>query len=252
VETGALPATLLAAAAGSAVGSFLATAVLRGARGESALSGRSRCPACKRVLSAVELVPVVSFLWWRRCRSCGAAIDPLHPTGEMAGAFAFALAVALTPPSRWPFALALGGWLLALALWDLRTRRLPDPLVLPLAPAFFALAWVQGRMVLDLALPDPLSALAGAVAAGGALLLLRALYGWLSGREGLGMGDVKLAFGLGALSGLPDLPRLLLLAALFGLLHAVAAGALRDPARPVPFGPALSAAAFLLWLVRAG
>ncbi len=234
------------------MGSFLATAVVRSLRGESTLSGRSRCPACGRGLRAVELVPVASFLWWRRCRGCGAPIDPLHPAGEVAGALVFALAVAQASPSRWPFALALGGWLLALALWDLRTRRLPDPLVLPLPPALLALAWGQGWIVPDLALPDPLSALAGAAAAGGALLLLRESYRRLRGREGLGMGDVKLAFGLGALSGLADLPRLLLAAAVLGLFHAVAAGALRDPARPVPFGPALCAAAFLLWLVRAG
>lgn len=252
MEAGTFLAPLLAAAAGGAVGSFLATWIVRRERGESVLSGRSRCPSCGRGLSAAELVPVVAFLRWRRCRSCGAAIDPLHPAGEAAGALAFALVPLLAPPARWPFALVLAAWLLALSLVDLREGRLPDPLTLPLPPVLLAFSLLEERLPFDPALPDPPAALAGALAAGGTLALLRTAHGRLRGREGLGMGDVKLAFGLGALVGLPDLPRWLLAAALFGLAHALAAGALRDPARAIPFGPALSAAAYGLWLLRAG
>lgn len=250
MEAGIFLALTFAAVAGGAVGSFLTTAVVRRGRGESALAGRSRCPSCGRALAPGELVPVVSFLWLRRCRSCGAAIDPLHLVGEAAGALAFALAVLAAPPARWPFAFALAAWLLPLFLFDLREGRLPDRLTLPAAPVLLALSLLQERLPFDPALPPPAPALSGGFAAAGLLALLRALHACVRGREGLGMGDVKLALALGMLLGIGDLPRFLLLAALLGIAHALAAGALRDPTRPVPFGPALCAAAFALWLLR--
>jgi len=238
-------AALWGGLAGAAVGSFVATAVLRHLRGEAWWRGRSHCPTCRRRLGAGELVPVVSRLWRPRCRSCGAPIDSLHTVAELAGAGVGALALAGGVRGEGVM-LALFGWtLLGPALFDLRTRRLPDGWSLALATAGLLLAVLRGSGLALPAGPGPAAALGSAAAAGGALALLRALHVRLRRREGLGAGDVKFAAALATWMTPTQLPVALLVAAAGGLLHALAAGALRDPARPIPFGPHLALGAFL-------
>ncbi len=236
---------LLGAVAGAAVGSFLATAVLRHERGEPWWRGRSHCPHCGRILGVGELVPVVSRLLWPRCRGCGAPIDPLHTVGELGGLGVGGLALAggLTPGA---LLLALFGWAAMVpALVDLREGRLP-------------LSWSRGLLVAGLVVaglrsaglagpgPELPQALLAAGLAGLGLAALRALHRWLRGREGMGWGDVEFAAGLGAWLEPHTLPTALLLAASSGLVYALARGAWRNPTQTLPFGPHLALGAVLV------
>ena len=130
--------------------------------------------------------------------------------------------------------------LLKLSLVDLRERRLPDWLTLPLAAAGLGLAaWRTGGV--------PLPELFGA---GGGYLLFWVLgeaHYRLRGTEGLGLGDAKLLGAAGAWLGWRDLPLVILIAAL-GALVAAAAGRLRR--QEIPFGPWLAAAFMALWFAR--
>lgn len=75
---------------GLIVGSFLNVCILRGEKRES-VRGRSRCPSCKKTLSFVELIPVVSFLLQKgRCRTCGAVLSLQYPLVELGTAFLYA------------------------------------------------------------------------------------------------------------------------------------------------------------------
>src|ERR1700729_3063029 len=103
-------AVLIAAVVGLLVGSFLGTLVLRPPKGLPVVTGRSACPDCGHRLSAIELVPLVSWaLQRRRCRACGRPIPAFYPAMELAGGAVAAGAMALVP---WPAAAAacLGGW----------------------------------------------------------------------------------------------------------------------------------------------
>ena len=215
--------------------------------GGGLVGGRGGCGGCGGAWRGHELLPLLSYLWQRgRCRRCGAAVGWLEPAAE-AGAVAVAVSLAaVAPPSLlWPGGL-LGWCLLVLALADLRHRRLPDALTLPLAAAGLALAAAEGgAAVTDSAL--------GAVG-GLALLGLPALvYGQVRGRAGLGGGDIKLAIAAGAWLGWQALPALLLGASLAGIgailwrrwRHGVAMG------EAMAFGPALAAACWGLWLAAA-
>lgn len=63
---------------GSAMGSFLNVVILRLPGGKS-LGGRSHCGSCGKTLKALDLIPLVSFLFLRgRCRYCGAKISPRY------------------------------------------------------------------------------------------------------------------------------------------------------------------------------
>lgn len=198
-------------ALGAITGSFLAAVASRWPRGRSILAGRSRCDHCDSVLGAVDLVPLLSYLFLRgRCRRCGAKIDPRHFAIELAAAW-IGLVAALAHPLPLAAASAvLGWWLLLIAALDLDHHWLPDRLTLPLIPA--------GLGVALLGLGPPVGERLIGFAAGYLLLLLIALaYRGVRGREGLGGGDPKLLGALGAWLGWQQLPFVLLGAGLVGL-----------------------------------
>lgn len=234
---------LLGALAGLVAGSFLATLVVRWPRGES-LSGRSRCEGCARQLPAIELVPVLSHLAsGGRCRQCGSIIPAAHMQIELGSAAIGALALTAVPGPM-GFAGALFGWiLLALAALDLGHYWLPDRLTMPL----LALGLLLG--------PAPFTdrVLAAAIGGGG-LLAVAIIYRRVRGRDGLGLGDVKLMAAIGAWLSPVLLAPLLLLAALCGLASIIVVrlnGRAVAAEDPVPFGAFLAAAAFPMWLVAA-
>lgn len=138
-------------------------------------------------------------------------------------------------------------WILAgLATADLLWLRLFDPLTAALALVTYAMAVSEGGAGL-------LQATLGSVLGAGAFAMLRWLYWLWRGREGLGLGDVKLMVGLGAFAGPYDLPLLVLLAALSALVVVLGQRVLTPtahvPDRPLPFGTALCASAAVLWVI---
>jgi leader peptidase (prepilin peptidase)/N-methyltransferase len=143
---------------------------------------------------------------------------------------------------------ALGWTLLALGWIDWDHFFLPDLLTLPLIVAGLAVTWA----IVPWALAD--HALAAALGYA-SLRLLGLLYRGLRGFDGVGEGDAKLLAASGAWLGLAALPGVLLGAAAIAL---AAAGVLRLRGRavgrttPLPFGAALAAATWLLWLGAAG
>ena len=242
------PNTLLLILAGPVAGSFFGLAADRLPRDESIVAPRSHCRACGISLGPRDLVPILSFVLSRgRCRHCGAPIPAWLFYVEIlaTGLGLIAALLATSPAEAWAGALLL--WLLmALAAADLRHFRLPDLLTGGLFLTAMALAWISGR-------PSLPEALWGAAIGLGSFLLLRLGYQWLRGREGLGMGDVKLMAGLGAAIGPEMLAHMVLFAALAALAAAVAQAARSgrrtlDAAHALPFGAALSAAAAILWI----
>ena len=200
---------------------------------------RSACPACGHAITAIENIPVVSWLALRgRCRACKAPISPRYPVVELvAGALAVAAVWQFGAGWKGLAACAFLWTLLALAFIDADTQLLPDDLTLPL---------LWGGLVANLfGLFVPLaSAVIGAIAG---YLVLWAVY-WLfklvRGKEGMGYGDFKLLAALGAWLGWPMLPQIVLvssvLGAVGGILMIVLKG--RDKAVPLPYGPWLAGA----------
>lgn len=252
--------TLLLVLLSPAVGSFLAVLVDRLPRGESVIWPGSHCRSCDSYLGLRDLLPVLSFALNRgRCRYCGAAIPPWHLYMELAALGLALLALALGgPPLTIGLTVLLLWLLLVLAICDLQWFRLPDGLNATLVLA--ALAWagmIQNGLIAPP--PHPLlphslgESLIGGGIAVALFWLIRVFYHKLRQRTGLGLGDVKLMAGLGALIGPWMLPHLILLAALMALSGAVI-GALRNgrtlkASRALPFGTALCTAAALIWLL---
>ncbi len=225
------------------MGSFLGVLVDRLPRGEDVLTAPSRCRSCGTRLGPLQLVPLLSYVWQRgRCRACGAALPGWLWLIEIAATGLAGLAV-LQGGDAWQVwcAAAVLWVLLALGVCDLLWFRLPDALTAALVALCLGAALANGVF---------LHALGGALIGAGAFLALRIAYHALRGREGLGLGDVKLMAGLGALTGPHDLPLLVLIAAVGALGAAVFAGRGLRRDLALPFGTALTVAGGVMWLLE--
>lgn len=245
-------------ALGCVVGSFLNVCIYRLPRDRSIVSPPSHCPQCGGRLRAVDLVPLVSFLaLGRKCRFCGSAIAWRYFTVELITGLVF-LAVwrACGPRPQlapcWIFASVV----IAVVFTDLDHMIIPDKLVLAALAAAVLSAGLGLLAPPRFTDPLPLPGLSGPslalarLVAGGAVglavfVFIRAFSQLLFRREGMGLGDVKLAGAIGAMLG----PALALVS--FGL--AVVSGAvlgvlllvvrLRRRMEYLPFGPFLAVAA---------
>ena len=136
---------VFAALLGLIFGSFGTVVAYRVPRRESVVTGRSKCPNCGHTITAIENVPLFSYVFLRgRCRNCGARISPRYPAIEVVTAILFGLAAAKFDLSVELVAYAGLFWtLVVLTVIDLEERKLPDRITLPL--------FVVGLAVLALA-----------------------------------------------------------------------------------------------------
>ncbi len=233
---------------GLLIGSFLNVVVHRVPRRESIIQPASHCPYCGHVLRAWENIPVLSWVMLRgRCHGCSRAISWRYPALELLTG-GFSLVVAWQWGFRWSLlpALIFTWSLLALTLIDLETQLLPDRITKPgmllgLALNASAFFWP------GLALTTPLNALLGIVLGYGSLWLLATVYLKMTGRVGMGGGDLKLLGMIGAWLGWQAVFLTLFIAALSGGLVAIAfllGGKGRDYA--IPFGPYLALGGWLM------
>jgi len=203
---------------------------------------RSRCPHCGHLITALENIPVVSYLLLRgRCRHCGAQIGRRYPVVEL-------LTAALSGYAAWHFGFgvaAIGALLflwsmVALAFIDLDTQLLPDSLTLPLL--WLGLAFNVATTYADLT-----SAVVGAMTGYLALWSVYWLFKLATGKEGMGYGDFKLLAAIGAWLGWQMLPLTILFSSLVGALVGIFLIMLARHGRnvPIPFGPYLAAAGIL-------
>lgn len=207
---------------------------------------RSACPHCGHAITAMENIPLLSWLWLKgRCRECQAPISARYPLVELLTAL-LSLVVAATYPPGWALlaALLLTWVLVALTFIDLDKMLLPDQLTLPLLWGGLLFNLTGGFVPLT-------DAVIGAMAG---YLVLWSLY-WafklLTGKEGMGYGDFKLLAALGAWLGWQALPIVLLLSSLVGAFIGISLILLRNhhQNKPIPFGPYLAIAGWiaLLW-----
>ena len=206
---------------------------------------RSACPHCGHQITALENIPVISWLALRgKCRKCKAPISARYPAVEL-------LTGILAGVLVWTFGSGLAGLatllflflLVAMTFIDIDTQLLPDDLTYPLLWAGL-LVNINGTFV-------PLQDAVIGAAAG--YLVLWSVY-WLfklvTGKEGMGYGDFKLLAALGAWLGWQMLPTIILLSSVVGAIVGISliVFAKRGRDKPIPFGPYLAAAGLIALL----
>jgi leader peptidase (prepilin peptidase) / N-methyltransferase len=236
---------IIAVVYGLIIGSFLNAWAWRQARDERIASGRSACPKCGHQIRAYDNIPVVSWLVLRgRCRDCGAPISWRYPAGEALTAVVFG-AIAAVDGLTWLLVphLIFASTMILVSQVDLEIRIIPDAVILPAALIGLPLMIILGDG------PWWEWPVAGAAAAG-VLFLVSEAYYRLRHVEGLGMGDVKMAFCMGVYLGAAVIPALFL-GFVGGAVVGVLVVALRKGGgkTAIPFGPFLAAGAIIALLV---
>ena len=197
---------------------------------------RSACPKCGHRITALENIPIVSYITLGgKCSGCGVRISARYPVVE-------ALSGTLSGYVAWRFgwsaatcgALILAWAMIALAFIDFDTFYLPDAITLPLL-------WAGLLFNLGGTFTDLRSAVTGA--AGGYLALWSVFWAYkiVTGKEGMGYGDFKLLAAIGAWLGWKVLPLVILVSSLLGAVIGIGLIAFARHGRdvPIPFGPYL-------------
>jgi leader peptidase (prepilin peptidase)/N-methyltransferase len=240
------PEIALVGVFGLMAGSFLNVVIARLPRGESIVTPPSTCPKCRRLIPWRDNIPVVSYLLLNgKCRQCAAPISARYPLVEMATAITFVVQAMMEPTMGAHLAsrLVLTALLIALAVTDAETFRLPNPLT-------------YGGLVIALGLslvapPGIMDSVLGALLGGGVLLAIR--WAWLraTGTDAMGLGDVKMLAMIGAFLGWPQVFVVLLLSTVVGAAVGIAVtltgrGSMRTK---LPFGIFLAMAAYVASLI---
>ncbi|MBS0422509.1 MAG: prepilin peptidase [Proteobacteria bacterium] len=211
---------------------------------------RSACPSCKAPITALQNVPILSWLMLRgRCAACGIRISARYPLIE-------ALTGVLSAAIAWKFgygwqtaaAIVLTWFLIALTFIDIDTQFLPDTLTLPLVWMGLLLSlWASEAAPAPLPV-DMRSSIIGAIAGYLSLWSVYHLFRLITGKEGMGYGDFKLFAALGAWLGWQMLLPIMLFAATVGAVVGIGLIALRgrNRATPIAFGPFLAAGGWLV------
>ena len=205
----------------------------------------SHCPHCQHKLSWYENIPVFSWLALRgRCRNCKTPISIQYPAVEL-------LTMLLVTACVWRFGFGWQGFgasllscfLVAMSGIDVRTQLLPDQLTLPLL-------WLGLIASVDNLFVPAKAAIAGAVLGYLSLWVVYWVYKQLTGKIGMGHGDFKLLAALGAWAGYKALLPIVMLSsivgAVIGSIWLMTKG--RDQATPIPFGPYLAIAGWIVFL----
>ena len=206
---------------------------------------RSRCPNCGHAITAVENIPVLSYLFLRgKCSACGTRISVRYPIVEFITALLSAV-VAWKLGWGWPLAAALVlTWaLVALTLIDFDHKLLPDSITLPLL-------WLGLLLSLNTVFVDMRASIIGAAAGYLSLWSVYQVFKIVTGKEGMGFGDFKLLAAIGAWLGWQMLPVTILLSSLVGAVVGITLIVVRGRDRniPIPFGPYIAAAGWLAML----
>lgn len=248
---------------GACLGSYANVVALRWYGDHSSPNApASHCTACGVRLTWWQLVPVVSwFILRARCSRCGVPIPARYIVVELAAGAWCATVVALFTPAAALWLAIIGMLWLVAALVDAEHYLLPDRLIWPAAVLAIGVPvaneYLWPHIVLHVApllptvavplgstpLPSASHALAGALLYAGSFWLIRTGYRRLRGREGLGLGDVKLMLSGGAVCGVPLFGPVLLAGSVIALVYAMLLPALNGRAiltdARIPFGPFL-------------
>ena len=249
---------------GLVIGSFLNVCILRIPEDKSIVLPASSCTKCGKAIAPYDNIPVLSWLFLGgKCRNCKTTISAMYPAVELLTGLLFLACYLVFGPTvdalKWAVFAAI---LVVLTITDLRERILPDEvnffgLGAGMLFSFFTKSqdgtalWIANRWF---DFPPPQAALSfvdaalGAVAGSGLLWLVAEGYFRIRGREGMGLGDVKMMAAVGAFLGLKRTLLTVLMGSLLGSVIGILLIAVSKKGRDyeLPFGTFLGAGALLV------
>lgn len=227
---------------GAVIGSFLNVCIYRIPRDESIVFPASHCPACGAGIRAFDNIPLLSYLVLRgKCRACGNRISWLYPVVELLSAgLTLALFLKFHFSATFFVLFLFCMALVVITFIDIEHQIIPDRISLSGIVVGFAssfiLPWLSWK-----------SSLIGIVTGGGSLLIVALGYQFLTKKEGMGGGDIKLLAMMGAFLGWRAVPFIIFLSSLAGSAVGISLMLARgkDSRLSIPFGPFLAFGALM-------
>ena len=224
---------------GLVLGSFYNVVGLRVPKGESIVNPPSHCTSCGKRLTALELIPVLSYLiQGGKCKGCGVKVSPIYCFTEIVTALLFALCyVKFGFTAELAVALLFVSLLVIINVSDIAYMLIPNKILL-----FFLPFFIGARIISPL---EPWwDSLLGAVVGFSMLLLIAVV-----SKGGMGGGDIKLFFLIGLVLGTIHTLLTLFLASVVGMIVGIIVLKVRGQGRktPVPFGPSIAVGALLAY-----
>jgi len=227
---------------GAILGSFLNVCIVRLPKHESLIRPSSHCPHCNKPIKFYDNIPIVSYIiLGGKCRSCKNPISLRYPVVEaLTGLMSVALFMKYGPTVQFLLFLLFSAALLVITFIDLSHQIIPDAISIPGIPfgigaSFFipTVSWLESLL--------------GILVGGGLLFLIAVGYKWITGRDGMGGGDIKLLAMMGAWLGWKAIPFIILASSLIGLLVGGGSGLLlkKGLRAKIPFGPFLAIASLI-------
>ena len=236
---------------GLIIGSFLNVVILR-LNTQKTFGGRSACMSCQNKLNWHELIPVFSFLGLKgRCKNCKTKISMQYPLVELGTGLIFGLLFlkfkdiffwdTLSFSFTYAYYAIMFSLLVVIAVYDLRHKIIPDSLSFTFCLLAFLSLFISFNHI-----PTLLQFLSGP------LIAFPFAFFWLvSAGKWMGLGDAKLAIGLGYLLGLSRALSGVVLAfwsgAIIGLIL-IAISKKHSMKSEIPFAPFLVLGAILAFL----
>jgi leader peptidase (prepilin peptidase)/N-methyltransferase len=225
---------------GAVVGSFLNVCIFRLPAEASIIKPRSQCPYCHHSIRNYDNIPIISFILLRgKCRDCGGKISWRYPLVELITALlALLLFLKFGLTLKFLIFFIFTAVLIVITFIDLDHQIIPDILTLPGIPIFCLAAIFLVKIPWS-------EALIGLLIGGGVLFAIAFVYEFITKREGMGGGDIKLLAMIGGFLGWKSLMFILLFSSFSGAIVGITAMIIQkqDMKYAVPFGPFLSAAA---------
>lgn len=227
---------------GMVVGSFLNVCICRIPINESIVSPPSHCPLCSYQIRWYDNIPLMSYLLLRgKCRGCGAHISFQYPLVELLnGVLTLLLFLRFGPTLVFAALFIFCSALVVITFIDIEHQIIPDEISLSgIVVGFILSFFLEGHSWLN--------SLLGILLGGGSLLLVAYLYQRLTGKDGMGGGDIKLLAMMGAFLGWKAVPFIIFASSLVGSLIGVSIMLLqkKDSKLAIPFGPYLAFGAVL-------
>ena len=222
---------------GLALGSFMNVCIYRIPLEKSIIRPSSSCPNCGKKIRFYDNIPLISYLFLLgRCRHCHHPISWRYPAVEaITGLLSLALFIRYGLSFQYLLFLLFATTLVTISFIDLDHQIIPDVLSIPGIVAGLAAAFIPGNV-------SWFDSIIGIIGGGGTLFLVGLIYEKLTGKQGMGGGDVKLLAMIGAWMGWRSLPFVLLVSsltgAIIGSVFLLAAG--KGYRVRIPFGPFLS------------
>ena len=223
---------------GLLLGSFYNVVGLRVPKGMSIVTPRSHCTNCKKTLTGIDLIPVLSYLFSKgKCRYCHQKVSPIYPIFELLTAILFVLAPIFM---GWSYELIFVwtylSMLIIITITDIHYMLIPNKILL----FFFSLFVVQSFFLDILPWQEQLIGLAVG-------FLLPFLIAVVS-KGGMGGGDVKLLAVIGFVVGWQQLLLIFFLSSLIGTIVALIGMKLGkvQKGKPFPFGPFIAISAVIV------